>query len=75
MKAWVHIFDHPYFAVTDDDGKFEIKDAPMGKFKLYLLHDSGFNEGKKGAAGQVIAIDKDKVDLEQIQFKPEEKKK
>ena len=27
MKAWVRVFDHPYFALTDADGKFEVKDA------------------------------------------------
>src|SRR5207244_13251004 len=26
------VFDHPYFAVTDDDGKFELKDCPAGKY-------------------------------------------
>ena len=30
MKGWVRIFDHPYFALTDADGKFEIKNAPGG---------------------------------------------
>ena len=28
MKAYVWVFDHPYFAVTDDDGNFEIKKRP-----------------------------------------------
>ena len=34
MNAYVGVLDHPYFAVTDDDGKFELKDAAAGH-----LHD------------------------------------
>ena len=30
MKASVRVFDHPYFALTDADGNFEIKNAPAG---------------------------------------------
>jgi hypothetical protein len=42
MKAWVRVYDHPYFAVTDADGKFEIKDAPAGPCNLVIWHDSGY---------------------------------
>ncbi len=30
MQAWWVILDHPYAAVTKDDGTFEIKDLPVG---------------------------------------------
>src|SRR5947209_5413868 len=29
MKAYVWVFSHPYYAVTDDEGNFEIKDVPV----------------------------------------------
>ena len=38
MFAWVTVVDHPYFAVTDKDGKFTIKDVPPGKYKIVALH-------------------------------------
>jgi plastocyanin len=38
MYAWVSVFDHPYFAVTDKDGKFTIKDVPDGKYTLVVMH-------------------------------------
>jgi hypothetical protein len=39
MKGWVGVFHHPYFAVTDADGKFEIKNAPAGKWRLMLWQE------------------------------------
>jgi hypothetical protein len=35
MLAWVYAFDHPYFAVTSDDGSFEIRGVPPGKYRLH----------------------------------------
>jgi hypothetical protein len=55
MKAWVRVFDHPYFAVTDADGKFEIKLAPAGKCHLVIWHEeAGWGPGLR--QGQPIAI-------------------
>jgi hypothetical protein len=30
MNAWVWAFDHPYAALTDKDGNYEIKNVPVG---------------------------------------------
>jgi len=38
MFAWVSVYDHPYFAVTDKDGKFTIKDVPPGKYTIEAAH-------------------------------------
>jgi plastocyanin len=38
MFAWVSVYDHPYFAVTDKNGKFTIKDVPPGKYTLEAAH-------------------------------------
>ena len=34
----IAVFDHPYFAVTDKDGNFTIKDVPAGKYTITALH-------------------------------------
>ena len=36
MSGHIWVFSHPYYAVTGKDGKFEIKDAPTGKFRLVI---------------------------------------
>ena len=39
MQAIVLVQDHPYMAITDEDGKFELKDLPAGKVTLKLWHE------------------------------------
>src|ERR1019366_738490 len=38
MFAWVSVFDSPYFAVSDKDGKFVIKNVPSGKYTVEANH-------------------------------------
>jgi hypothetical protein len=56
MKAYVRVFDHPYFVVTDADGKFEIKNAPAGDWRLKVWHDSGWKGGADGRDGDKITV-------------------
>lgn len=56
MKGYLRVFDHPYFAVTDADGKFTIKDAPEGKWRLVVWHENGFHKGREGVLGTPIDI-------------------
>jgi plastocyanin len=39
MKAWIAVMNHPFFAVTGQDGKFEIKNIPAGTYELEAWHD------------------------------------
>ena len=56
MTGYVRIFDHPYFAVTDDDGHFEIKNAPVGKYRIVYWHENGVRGGREGRFGEEIEI-------------------
>ena len=56
MTGYVRVFDHPYYAVTDDDGTFEIKDAPAGKYRIVYWHENGVRGGAKGRFGEPIQI-------------------
>jgi plastocyanin len=40
MKAYWLILDSPYFAVTDDQGNFEIKHVPAGTQKVVVWHEA-----------------------------------
>jgi plastocyanin len=40
MSAYWLVLDHPYFAVTDKDGNFEIKNVPAGTQKLVVWHEA-----------------------------------
>ncbi len=39
MRAWVGIFDHPFFAVTGDDGAFTISGLPSGIYEIEAWHE------------------------------------
>jgi len=38
MFAYACVADHPYFAVTDKDGKYTIKNVPDGKYTMEVYH-------------------------------------
>lgn len=39
MGAYIGVFDHPYFAVTGDDGSFTIKGLPAGEYTIEAWHE------------------------------------
>ena len=39
MNAFVGVLDHPYFAVTKNDGTFSIPNLPPGKYTLAAWHE------------------------------------
>jgi carboxypeptidase family protein len=39
MRAYVGVFQHPFFAVSDASGKFEIKGVPAGTYTLVAWHE------------------------------------
>ncbi|MBL8849389.1 MAG: carboxypeptidase regulatory-like domain-containing protein [Planctomycetaceae bacterium] len=41
MRAWVFVFDHPYFQLTGEDGKFRLENIPPGKYDLEVRHPAG----------------------------------
>ena len=61
MLSHVRIFTHDYFVTTAEDGKFEIKNVPPGKYKLGFVH-----ERWKAASVEVTVNGKDGADVGEI---------
>lgn len=40
MSAFIYVFEHPYYAVTDADGNFSITDIPAGKYTVQIWHET-----------------------------------
>ncbi len=39
MNAYVGVVNHPYFAVTSPDGRFELKNVPAGTYTMEAWHE------------------------------------
>jgi hypothetical protein len=70
MTGYIRVFNSPYFAVTDEDGKFKIEKAPVGNYRIVAWQESvGFlTRGFK--KGQPIDIKADGVTDVNFEVKP-----
>ena len=50
MVGYVGVLNHPYFAVTGEDGSFEIKNLPPGDYEIEAWHE------KLGVQSQKITL-------------------
>lgn len=51
MGAYVNVVAHPFFAVTSDEGRFEIKGLPPGSYTIELWHE------QLGTQSQSVTVD------------------
>lgn len=70
MQGRLFVFDHPYYALTDKDGNFELKNVPAGKWRIVYRHEGGFHKGKDGSLGFPIEVkgDKKTMEMDKIEF-------
>ena len=40
MKGWIVVMEHPYYAVTDGEGKFSLGDVPAGEYEIKIWHET-----------------------------------
>jgi len=62
MTAYVLVSNHPFFAVTGDDGKFALKDVPAGKYTVEAWHE------KFGAKTVEVTVDPDKSSAAEFSY-------
>lgn len=51
MKGYIAVFKHPYFAVTDKNGNFEIKDLPPGTYTITAWQEKSQAQSQKVTIG------------------------
>jgi hypothetical protein len=72
MRGTLWALDTPYFAITDKDGNFEIKDVPVGDVQVVTWHE-GLPKGGwvDTNAGKKVALKPGKEnDLGETKIKP-----
>jgi len=55
MQCHVEIMDHPFFAVTDKDGKFTLPKLPAGEYEFAVWHE------KLGESSQKVKVEDGKA--------------
>mgnify|MGYP006126685359 FL=1 len=68
MGAYLGVFDHPYFAVTDDSGSYSISGLAPGKYVIEAWHE------KLGSQSADITVDDSSVSQDFTFKKPSKKK-
>jgi len=68
--CYCHVMAHPFFALTDKEGKFAIKGLPPGEYELEFWHEKLGVQAKKlnVSAGKTAKI-------EDVKFKPIKRRK
>ena len=64
MRAYLFVMEHPYFAVTDAQGRFTIKGLPAGSYTLAIWHEA-FGEQEQ----KITLKDSELKDIK-FEFKP-----
>ena len=53
MNAEMLVVSHPYYAVTDESGKFQLSDVPAGEYELVAWHE-GWNIARQEGSFDVL---------------------
>jgi len=52
MNAYIGVVDHPYFAVTGNGGKFELKTIPPGTYTIEAVHEKLGRQSQQVTLGE-----------------------
>jgi len=60
MRAWIFVFDHPFYQVTKPDGRFQLANVPAGEYELEMAHPAGELRWRQKVTvqpGQALRVD------------------
>jgi len=60
MRAWIFVFDHPFYQVTKPDGRFRLENIPPGEYELEMAHPAGDLRWRQKVTvqpGQTLRVD------------------
>ena len=64
MKAYIAVFNHPFFAVTGGTGMYELRGLPAGRYRIDAWHE------KLGTQTTIVTIDKGETKTVDFTFEP-----
>ncbi len=70
MGGYVRVFNHPYFAVTDEDGHYKIENVPAGDFHIVAWQESIGYLDKGLKKGDPVTIKPGAVTTVNFEVKP-----
>ena len=59
MRSYISVVSHPFFAVTGEDGSYEIKNVPPGEYEVEVYHEKLKTQTGKASvkAGEPAKVD------------------
>jgi plastocyanin len=63
MSGYIHVFEHPYFAVTGKDGSFTLTNVPPGTYTLTVWHE------KLGQVKQSVTVTANGISTASVEMK------
>ena len=61
-QGWIHVFDHPYFAVSAPNGRFVLDSIPAGEYTMRTWHE------RLGVTSREIRVEKGGVTKVEVKY-------
>ena len=79
MSAFIVVAEHPYYAITDDNGRFILEDVPPGTYRLKVWHGGVHIKKTRTSGNEVIQyiyeepyVIKEEIDIQSGSVSPVE---